>query len=309
MGAMLKRLGLAVAVGWLGAGSGLAAAEVPSQAAFTGPYYAYGQIAWVDTRTGRLVLEEHAGRSLPGAQMQMEYVITPQKTSVTDSRDQQFLQLEDLQAGQFVGVEFTHINGRRMAHAVVVEPAPAVLSSGAQMISGEVMAVDLRTREFVVRETIPGRLPSAEVTYRIMAPEGIAFTEERTGQPIRLEDLRVGQVVRIELNGQAGGRPTAQLSAAARPVSLMQRMSGEIESLDHRALTLELRETKPGWKAEETTLFRLDDPDLSLVDARTGRALQLEDLKAGDVIGIQFHTDLDGQRRGRYIFVSGSVRD
>jgi len=193
-------VGLTVVMGWFlgwGGGNGVsAAAENPiSLWEMSSPRYAYGQIAWLDVQTGRLALDERTGQYLG---RQVEYVITPHTTNVTDPEDQQFLQLEDLKAGQFVQVEFTENRGRRMAQTVVVEPRVGVQQAAA-VISGEIVLLDLTNREFAVKETVPGRIPP-EMTYRIQAPEGVAFVEAQTGQPLRLEDLRVGQWVMIETN-------------------------------------------------------------------------------------------------------------
>jgi hypothetical protein len=168
--------------------------------------YAYGRIVGIDLRNGRLVLDEHAG---PAAGARAEYSISPHETTVTDTLDQQFLRIEDLQPGQFVEVEFVPEQGRRMAKTVMVEshlvsePRPST-----QTITGEVVSIDLQKREFVIREAAPDRMSPGR-TYRIIAPEGIAFVEARTGQPIYLEDLRVGQLVRIDPSQRVSEGPVS----------------------------------------------------------------------------------------------------
>jgi len=171
--------------------------------------YAYGEIVRVDLRNGRLLLSEHAG---PMAGGQAEYIITPHDTTVTDSLDQQFLQIEDLKPGQFVQVEFIPEPRRRMAKTVMVESNAAESTVAIeprpwdQTVTGEVVSIDLQQREFVVRERVPGGA-APERTYRMIAPQGVAFTEARTGAPIFLEDLRVGQEVRIDVSRRVPAAP------------------------------------------------------------------------------------------------------
>lgn len=267
--------------------------------------YEYGQIAAINLRTGQLMLEERQG-AVTGPRV--EYVITRQATSVTDSKDNQFLQLEDLTAGQFVRVEFLEQGGRRLVQSVVVESQP-VIPSSAQWISGEVLEIDLRARQITVSEIIPGRAPP-EIQYRIFCPAGTFIADAQTGQPLQVEDVRLGQRISVAVAAPAVGSVLQSPPfPAAPPIPAgWNTLAGEIESVDARSMVLELREIRPGWKATETVPFRLSVPDTQVTDLRSGRVLQLEDLQAGDRVEVRFTVEPGGHRLGRQIIVYGSAR-
>lgn len=169
--------------------------------------HAEGEIAAVDLPNGRLMLRE-------GGRHPAEYVIHRQETRVSDVRDRQFLVVEDLEAGQRVRVDFVEVKGRRFAQAILVE-APAAGRPLASIIAGELVVIDLRFRELLVKEPRPGLVPP-DVTYRIQIPEGTPIRDARHGQPLRFEALRVGQWVTVEVERHPDGRLVATAFATSQ---------------------------------------------------------------------------------------------
>ncbi|PIQ84343.1 MAG: hypothetical protein COV75_02830 [Candidatus Omnitrophica bacterium CG11_big_fil_rev_8_21_14_0_20_63_9] len=171
-------------------------------------HQAVGEIVWLDTQLGKLQL--YADRSR-GTRATAEYSITEHETRVTVRRDQQFLAITDLRAGQQVTIESKDNGEEQLATKITVEPSSAPLFQRAE---GTIESIDVTPGTFTLKET--ASLGAAGVvSVFVFNPRDIVVMESPSLQPVRLA-VQPGDFVKVEYvvsNGRRHARSMMRYSA------------------------------------------------------------------------------------------------
>lgn len=245
-----------------------------------------GEIAAVDRAMGRLTLKEmEAGKP---AQLH-DYELSLRDTEVTDPLDKQFLKIEDLQPGYLVRMEYSEVEGRRLARKITVDSI-----NDLRWAVGEISALDVNGRMISIlhQPWVAGTIPV--LTQYEVTPQ-TQVIDLTGGRFILFEELRLGDTVQVEFTLQNGKR-VARLISRLEPAGPQVIWStGRIEAVDLDTGILVVSEQIPRWGYSERVNYIVDLDQTRIVDLRERRFLTLRDLAPGQPVRLQF-VELQGQR-------------
>lgn len=158
-----------------------------------------GEITWIDTTLGKLQLEQDAS---PRTGEITEYRISDNETRVTNSLDNKFLNIADLQPGQQVTVDV--INGKEgdIVQKITANPRPA---SDFQEAYGRIEALDVSAGTLTLAER-PGAGEEGESDLSSFVFEkDIVVMQSPSREPVQLV-LKPGDVVKVEYVVRDGKR-------------------------------------------------------------------------------------------------------
>ncbi len=150
-----------------------------------------GEIGWVDVQSGKLELNQ----DVPKGTQTTAYRISQNDTRVTDPKDEKFLNVADLRAGQNVTIEVLDGQGDSVVPKIIVEPLPV---SEFQQAFGELKAIDTQAGTLVVEERV--RMGQDEIRRTsdfIFDPQTIVVMKSPSSQPVELV-LKPGDVVKVD---------------------------------------------------------------------------------------------------------------
>lgn len=150
-----------------------------------------GEIGWVDVQLGKLELNKET----PSGTRTATYRITENETRVTDPRDEKFLGVGDLRAGQYVTIDVVDGQEGKVVSKIIVEP---VISSEFQQAYGELKTIDVEAGTFVVEERVRvGQEEINRLSYFAFDPKNIVAMRSPSKKPVELA-LKSGDVVKVE---------------------------------------------------------------------------------------------------------------
>jgi len=156
-----------------------------------------GEIGWVDVQIGKLELNKETRTGTKTT----AYRINQNDTRVTDPKDEKFLNVADLRAGQYVTIEVVNRQKDKVVPKIIVEPMPA---SEYQQAFGELKAIDVAAGTLVVEERV--RIGQQEINRRsdfVFDPNTIVVMHSPSKQPVALV-LKPGDVLKVEFVEQGG---------------------------------------------------------------------------------------------------------
>ncbi|MBF0385477.1 MAG: hypothetical protein HQL27_06355 [Candidatus Omnitrophica bacterium] len=156
-----------------------------------------GEIGWVDVQQGKLEINNET----PTGAKTTAYRITQNETRVTDPKDEKFLNIGDLRAGQNVAIEVANGQEDKVVKKIIVEP---VAASEFQQAFGELKEIDVVAGTFVVEERV--RVGQEEINRQadfVFDPKSIFVMRSPSKQPVELV-LRPGDVVKVEFVTRGG---------------------------------------------------------------------------------------------------------
>lgn len=156
-----------------------------------------GEIGWVDVQIGKLELNKET----PKGTKTTAYRINQNETRVTDPKDEKFLNVADLRAGQNITIEEVIGQEDKIVPKIIVEPVP---SSEFQQAFGELKALDVAAGTLVVEERV--RIGQEEINRSsdfVFDPKTIVVMHSPSKQPVELV-LKPGDVVKVEFVEQGG---------------------------------------------------------------------------------------------------------
>lgn len=156
-----------------------------------------GEIGWVDVQAGKLELNEEI---LNGTKT-TTYNITQNETRVTDAKDEKFLNVGDLRAGQYVILEMINDQEDNVIPKIILEPMPA---SEYQQAFGELKAIDVEVGTLTLEEKVKiGQQEVSRESYFVFDPKTIIVKQSPNKQPVELM-LKPGDVLKVEFIQQDG---------------------------------------------------------------------------------------------------------
>ncbi|HSV43420.1 MAG TPA: hypothetical protein VLJ10_02605 [Candidatus Bathyarchaeia archaeon] len=170
-----------------------------------------GEIGWVDVQLGKLELNKET----PKGTETTTYRITQNETRVTDPKDEKFLNVADLRAGQNVTLEVVNHQEGEIVPKIIVEPVPV---SEFQQSFGELKAVDASAGTLVVEERV--RIGQEEISRSsdfVFDPQTIVAMRSPSKKPVELM-LTPGDVVKVEFV-ERGGKKQARYITVYSPVA------------------------------------------------------------------------------------------
>jgi cold shock CspA family protein len=151
-----------------------------------------GEITWIDTKLGKLQLEADAS---PSTGEITEYRITDYETRVTNSSDEKFLKIADLQPGQHVTIDV--INGKEgdIVQKITANPRPA---SDYQEAYGRIEVLDVQAGTLTLAERPgAGEAGESDLSSFVFEPKNVVVMQSPSREPVQLE-LKPGDVVKVE---------------------------------------------------------------------------------------------------------------
>lgn len=150
-----------------------------------------GEIGWVDVQLGKLELNKET----PSGTRTTAYRITQNETRVTDPKDEKFLNVDDLRAGQYVTIDVVDGQEEKVVSKIVVDPMPA---SEYQLAFGELKEIDTAAGTFVVEERVRiGQEERSRLSAFVYDPNTIVVMHSPSKEPVTLV-LKPGDVVKVE---------------------------------------------------------------------------------------------------------------
>lgn len=150
-----------------------------------------GEIGWVDVQMGRLDLNKET----PKGTKTTTYMINENETRVTDPKDQQFLNVSDLRAGQNVTIEMADGQKDKPISKIIVQPFPA---SEFQQAFGAIKDVDATAGTLVVEERVRiGQEERTRLSYFAFDPRTVVVRHSPSQEPVELM-LKPGDIVKVE---------------------------------------------------------------------------------------------------------------
>lgn len=156
-----------------------------------------GEIGWVDIQLGKLELNKETPR---GTETTL-YKINQNDTRVTDPKDEKFLNVADLRAGQNITIEEVIGQEDKIVQKIIVEPIPA---SEFQQVLGELKAIDVTAGTLVVEERV--KISQEEISRQsnfVFDPKTVVVMHSPSKQPVELV-LKPGDIVKVEFVAQGG---------------------------------------------------------------------------------------------------------
>lgn len=156
-----------------------------------------GEIGWVDVQLGKLELNKETHRGVKTT----AYRINQNNTRVTDPKDEKFLNVADLRAGQYITIEVVRGQEDKVVPKIIVEPMPA---SEYQQTFGELRSIDTTAGTLVVEERVRiGQQEISRLSDFVFDPKAIVVMHSPSKQPVELV-LTPGDVVKVEFMEQGG---------------------------------------------------------------------------------------------------------
>ena len=156
-----------------------------------------GEIGWVDVQVGKLELNKET----PKGTNTITYRINQNDTRVTDPKDEKFLNVADLRAGQYITVEVVNGQEDKIVPKIIVNPMPA---SDFQQAFGELKAIDVPAGTFAVEDRVMiGQEEISRSSDFVFDPKTIVVMHSPSKQPVELV-LKPGDVVKVEFMEQGG---------------------------------------------------------------------------------------------------------
>lgn len=150
-----------------------------------------GEIGWVDVQLGRLEINKETQTGTKTT----AYRISDNDTRVTDPKDEKFLNVGDLRAGQYVTIDVTDNQEDKIVEKIIVNPMP---ESDYQSAFGEIKAINIDAGTLTVEERVKiGQMEQARDSYFVFDPESIIAMHSPSKQPVELV-LKPGDVVKVE---------------------------------------------------------------------------------------------------------------
>ena len=156
-----------------------------------------GEIGWVDVQLGKLELNKET----PKGTKTTVYRINQNETRVTDPKDEKFLNVADLRAGQYVTIDVVDGQENKIVSKIIVEPMPV---SEFQQAFGELKTIDVTSGTFVVEERVRmGQQEIIRLSDFVFDPKTIIVMHSPSKEHIELM-LKPGDVVKVEFVTQGG---------------------------------------------------------------------------------------------------------
>jgi len=156
-----------------------------------------GEIGWVDVQLGRLELNKETSKGTKTT----AYRISENDTQVTDPKDEKFLNVGDLRAGQHVTIHVANGQEDKIVQKIVVDPMPA---SEYQIAFGELKAINVAAGTLTVEERVRiGKREQTRDSYFVFDPKTIVVMHSPSRQPVELV-LKPGDVVKVEFAARDG---------------------------------------------------------------------------------------------------------
>ncbi|HBG60670.1 MAG: hypothetical protein A2306_01575 [Omnitrophica WOR_2 bacterium RIFOXYB2_FULL_38_16] len=169
-----------------------------------------GEIGWVDVQQGKLELNIETSEGTKTK----AYRITQNETRVTDPKDEIFLNVADLRAGQYITIETVNGQEDNVIPMIIVETIPA---SEFQQAFGELKAIDVAAGTLTVEEKVRiGQDEISRQSYFVFDPKTIVVMHSPSKQHVELM-LKPGDVVKIEYV-QKDGKQQARYITLYSPV-------------------------------------------------------------------------------------------
>jgi len=170
-----------------------------------------GEIGWIDVQLGELEFNKET----PQGTETTVYRINQNETRVTDPKDEKFLNIADLRAGQNIAIEEVIGQEDRIVTKIILEPAGA---SEFQQAFGQLKALDVAVGTLVVGERV--RIGQEEVSRSsdfIFDPETIVVMQSPSKQPVELA-LKPGDVIKVDFE-EKGGKKQARYITLYSPAA------------------------------------------------------------------------------------------
>ena len=159
-----------------------------------------GEITWVDTKLGKLQLENDVPQ---GTGEIAEYRISEHETRVTDPADKKFLSVADLWPGQHVTVDAVKGEEDKIVLKITVAPRPV---SDLQEAYGEIESVDALTGTLVLtaRSRVGGTV-EIDFFHFVFEPKDVIAMRSPSREPVQLE-VKPGDLIKVEFVVKDGKR-------------------------------------------------------------------------------------------------------
>ena len=188
--------------------------------------------------------------------------------------------------------------------AVVLLASMSICVSAADnlfKVSGKIVWVDVKLGKLQLQsDTFRDRGIGETTEYRINQND-TRVTDPTDKKFLKLEDLRAGQHVTMEVSGGKGENIVQNIVIKSFPAPYFQEAIGEIEAIDVIAGTLIIVE-KPRTGEEEKsklTYFVFEPRDIVFMQSPSEQPVQLE-LKPGDTVKVEYVVQ-DGKRQAHSI--------
>jgi hypothetical protein len=150
-----------------------------------------GEIGWVDVQLGKLELNKET----PTGTETTAYRITQNETRVTDPKDEKFLNVADLRAGQYVTIEEVDGQEDKVVPKIIVDPMP---KSEFQQAFGELKSIDVPAETLILEERVRiGQEEKSRLSTFVFDPKTIVVMHSPSKKPVELV-LKPGDVLKVE---------------------------------------------------------------------------------------------------------------